>query len=390
MHSPRGCFYPLNALAVHPQGTQKFCLTSSLKPESNPEAFQKQCTDIHAELSRGEWPETCRSCRSKETKGLQSRRQKTWDRKLKVYGADKVEKIRTGQAAPVLRHLEVSFSNVCNLNCAMCSSEFSSSWIGDDAKAVTAGLEFRNFTQSYGKIQRFSEQRMTEILSKSQELDMIIIKGGEPTREPLCLRFLSQLSEQPREIQPIVFLQTNGTRHPKEWLPAIGRDLRLEVGFSLDGWGPVYEWIRGTNFADVMTHFLILDESSEVQSLSIDFTLSAYNAFHFPEFLAQVLELKSRLKKLKICPFFQWAQESYARVDSLRLEDRRQIAEQVRPLFNSAPDFFANFESILAVLEQEQAAESCRNDARRWIDYVSGLRGSHLYDLQPQLKASLL
>lgn len=390
MRDHRGCFYPLNALAVHPQGAQKFCLTSSLEPTENPNEFQEQAMRIHEQLASGEWPESCRSCRTKEAKGLQSRRMKTWLRKLRIYDTKKFNQIQNEQNAPILRHLEISFSNICNLNCAMCSSEFSSSWIQDDAKAVAAGLEFRNFTGSYKAIQRFSKDKMEQLLAKSQELDLVIIKGGEPTRDPLCLEFLNHLSNISFQQTPIVFLQTNGTRHPKEWLPSTQKALHLEVGFSLDGWGPVYEWIRGTDFATVLNHFMILDESPEVKSLSVDFTLSAFNAFHFPEFLTRILELKRKMKKLEICPSFQWAQESYARVDNLLLKDRLLIRELVRPLFESEPLFFANYESILRVLEQEQVNQSVRHDALRWIDHMSNLRGRSLYDLQPQLKSSLL
>ncbi|MNT43836.1 hypothetical protein D3C72_1803270 [compost metagenome] len=41
------------------------------------------------------------------------------------------------------------------------------------------------------------------------------------------------------------------------------------------------------------------------------------------------------------------------------------------------PVFFAN-------------AKDTRRDAVRWIDYMNNLRGRSLYELQPQLKSSLL
>lgn len=388
MQKPHGCFFPLNALAVHPQGTRKFCLTSTLPHCESSVEFKNQRLEIHNELLSGEWPESCRSCRKQEEQGLQSRRLRMWQRKIVIYEKSRAEAIINQQVEPVLRHLEISFSNACNLNCAMCSSEFSTGWISGDVEAVRRGFEFRGFTQRYSGLKRLTEEQVAELLFKCQDVDLLIVKGGEPTREPLCLSFLSGLAKLRAENLPSVFLQTNGTRHPREWLPQIG-GLSLEVGFSLDGWGRTYEWIRGTSFDRVLEHFLYLEDQDQVSGLSIDFTLSVFNCLHFPEFLEKILELKERVTKLKTCPFFQWAQESYARPDNLELSERMKILNKARLLLEAHPDFFLNYGNIMKVLSLNQCNEVGRREAVRWIEYLNELRSDSLYDIHPSLKGAL-
>ena len=190
MKDPKGCFLPLNALAVHPHGAKKFCLTSTLPPVVEENSFELQRAEIHHQLLEGKWPYSCSSCKLKESQNIQSRRTRTWERKIARYGQNDAINILNNQEKSYIRHLEITFSNLCNITCAMCSSEFSSSWINLDKKAIAKGLNFREFTRPYQKINRMTKTLMEEILEHSSEFDLVIIKGGEPTVEPLCLEFL--------------------------------------------------------------------------------------------------------------------------------------------------------------------------------------------------------
>lgn len=305
-----------------------------------------------------------------------------------MYGEAFLSKLAQHQTQPALRHLEISFSNICNLQCAMCSSEFSSSWIADDGKALQAGLEFREFTRKFQSVRRVSPELLDSLLQRAHEIDLLIIKGGEPTRDPLCMDFLTRLARLRPENAPSIFLQTNGTRPPAEWLPSLA-GLQLEIGFSVDGWGEHYEWIRGTSFDRMMEHLHYLDTQPQVKTLGIDFTLSVFNCLHFPEFLENVLRLKSSIKKLDNCSFFQWAQESYARPDNIELSIRESIAEKAGTLMSTDPEFFLNADNILKVLTLPHGNEAQRSKALRWMDYMNNLRGKSLFDLQPALRALL-
>jgi sulfatase maturation enzyme AslB (radical SAM superfamily) len=243
MINQTGCFLPLGALAVHPHGERKFCLTFNLPPGTEEKDFELQRIETHKALLAGEWPAGCRFCKNSEAKGIQSRRTRTWERKSARYGNKESFQMLKEQQVPYIRHLEITFSNLCNLSCAMCTSEFSSSWVKLDKEALRQGFSFREFTRPFHKVNRISESVMDEVLEHVYEYDLIIIKGGEPTIEPLCLEFLKRVGSLRPKDGPYVFIQTNGTRNPAEWLPSL-QGLKAEIGFSLDGWGKVGSWIR--------------------------------------------------------------------------------------------------------------------------------------------------
>lgn len=380
---PQGCFLPMNAVAVHPQGFSHFCLNSTLPPSPSLAGLEENRRSVHRRLLDGEWPDSCRRCENKEKQRLSSRRTLVWERKSRIYGRAEAERLVLAAEKPAVRHLEISFSNLCNLSCAMCSSEFSTGWSRHDRRAREQGLEFRDFTAPFEKPARVSRELLAEILDHADQLDLIIVKGGEPTLEPLCLEFLQKLAGRAKA--PNVFIQSNGTRPPSEWVKEL-RGLRLEIGVSMDGWGPVFEWIRGGKFDQVLSHLRELDQVDFVGGLTIDFTLSLFNGFHLPEFLERVTALRSELTKLKECPVFQWAQQPFASVLNLREADRAKIAEQARPFL--ADGFFLDHEVLLGTLSRPRIDAASRQQALRWLDFITQMRGTAL-SAEPQIRESL-
>lgn len=383
---PHGCFLPLNSVAVHPQGFPHFCLNSTLKTGGSLAELNRQRAAIHAQLAKGEWPGSCSRCLNKEAKGLQSRRTRTWERKIKMYGRERAEAMAR-ESSPRIRHLEISFSNLCNLSCAMCSSEFSTGWAAADKAAIEKGLIFREFTKPFHRVSRISPELIEEILAHAEEFDNLIIKGGEPTRDPACLEFLRRLAERRARPDLAVFIQTNGTRHPREW--ALGLEkLKLEVGISLDGWGPVNDWIRGGGFEKATAHLEFLAGLPFVTKLTVDFTLSAFNVFHLPEFLTEMTALRGRIRKPLTCPVFQWAQQPFANPLSLKTEDRLAVLERCGPLLEQASDFFVNGDGLRQTLALPRLGEESVRQTRAWLGHLNEMRGFPLPG-QERLLASL-
>lgn len=384
---PHGCFLPLNSVAIHPQGFPHFCLNSTLKTGASLAELDLRRAEVHAQLAKGVWPDSCSRCHNKEKKGIHSRRTRTWERKIRMYGRQAAEAMMQ-ESAPRVRHLEISFSNLCNLSCAMCSSEFSTGWAAADRAAMEKGLSFRDFTKPFQRVSRISPELIEEILARAEEFDNIIIKGGEPTRDPACLNFLRKLAERRKRPGLSLFIQTNGTRHPKEW--ALGlRNLELEVGVSLDGWGPVNDWIRGgSSFEKVISHLEILAGLPFVTKLTIDFTLSAFNVFHLPEFLSEVSALRARISKPFTCPVFQWAQQPFANPLSLKTEDRLAVLEICQPLLAEGGEFFVNSDGLKQTLALPRSGEESVRQTRAWLEHLSELRGFPL-PKQEKLVASL-
>jgi sulfatase maturation enzyme AslB (radical SAM superfamily) len=363
----------MNALSIHPQGQAHYCLTSTQTFPSDLQELQNSREEIHYQLQSGAWPATCGKCQRKESKSQQSRRLHMWARKEKIYGYEKSHDYVEKATQPLVRHLDISFSNSCNLSCAMCTSEFSSGWIKHDKQAVAEGLEFRDFTLPFQKISRISEETLDYVLGQIENMDLIIIKGGEPTREPLCLDFLHKVAEK-KKTKTSVFIQSNGTQPPEKWLTGLD-NLEFEMGISMDGWEDVFNWIRGPYFHDVLRHIEALQGRDNVLSLTVDFTLSTFNVFHLPFFLEKILQLKDAYPKIKQCPVFQWVHQIYASPLALPLEDREKVLEKILPLLQAHPSFFLDQEVLIDTLKRPRLKQESVATTLRWFRYLQKIRG---------------
>jgi hypothetical protein len=165
-------------------------------------------------------------------------------------------------------------------------------------------------------------------------------------------------------------------------------NLSLEIGVSLDGWGRVNDWIRGgSSFDQVLSHLEYLAELPFVTKLTVDFTLSAFNVFHLPEFLAQVAALRGRIEKPLSCPVFQWAQQPFANPLALKPEDRLAVLKRCEPLL-ADKDFFVNGDALRQTLALPRLKEESINSARDWLAHLNEVRGFSLPG-QEELLASL-
>lgn len=381
---PEGCFLPLNALSVHPRGFIHFCLSSMLAPERSLAALEPQRHAIHKEFADGRWPESCGPCKRKERQKIQSRRVYTWKRKRKLYGRDLAA--MSGRMESAIRHVDISFSNTCNLACAMCSSEFSSSWIKYDQQALEEGLYFREFVRGFHTPAKIQPELVADILARADDIDLILIKGGEPTKERLCLDFLRELAK--REKKPTVFVQSNGTTDPDLWLRGLD-GLSLGLGISMDGWGQAYEWVRGARFDTVIENLRRLNHHPNVEHVTIDFTLSAFNVLHLPDFLKNVSRLRQEVPKLKECAVTQWAQEVYASPLALPAARRLEIAERVQPIFLENPDFFLDHAVLLEVLRRPALRAAEALTTWRWYGFLNKIRKCGLGDTAEELERLL-
>jgi organic radical activating enzyme len=385
---PSGCFLPLGAISVHPQGHQHFCLTSELPPTKTLSEILPQRLEIHNSLLKGQWPKSCGRCQRKEAGQLQSRRTRTWERKFKIYGRETAAEWVQNRNAAEIRHLDISFSNACNLTCAICSSEFSTQWAKHDAVAESEGLNFRAFTRPYRQLSVVSNEVLAEILDHVDSLDLVIIKGGEPTIQKRCLDFLQALNSRRKRSGLHVFVQSNGTRDPREWVPQLDK-LRLEVGFSIDGIGDIFDWIRSANFDRVMQNLKALQDLPQIERLSVDFTLSLYNCFHLQDYFSELLKFKERFSKLDRCSAFQWVQQPYASPLALNLESRLEVMHQIEPLLRENQDFYLNSEHLLKILPLQQLPAPQVQQARAWYDFMARMRGRTIPRYHESIIASL-
>jgi len=141
-----------------------------------------------------------------------------------------------------IRYIEMSIDNLCNFQCRMCDSKFSSQLQRRDAHMgwrVHKKLE-PNFT-------KFDKHDLSH-------LEYIKLLGGEPFMSPNFEPFLDYLESKGAEFKNIrLQISTNGSRRPSvTLLEKLNRFNEIEINVSLDAWHPVNDYQRiGGLYTDV-------------------------------------------------------------------------------------------------------------------------------------------
>ena len=201
----------------------------------------------------------------------------------------------TNPKAP-LKDLSISLSTDCNLTCAYCSPEWSTSWQKDIDKNGNYELtDFKikndNFAKLWSKIKqksRSTESKFFHLLLKeislAKDLELISIIGGEPLLNNQLEMFLDQTGDKKVTI-------TTGLGVSLSRLSRLLKKMKgMKIVFYVSGetTGKFFEFLRyGASWKDFLTKVMMIsDHGFEVSFIStisnislFDFT-NFYNTFH--------------------------------------------------------------------------------------------------------------
>jgi len=268
------CAYPWAGAAVRPDGSILPCC--KFDHEDRFGNIQDQdprnsvaWKDLRSKMLLGGLLKSCESCYKEEQNGIESLRQQS----LKFYSPRDLEPVR-------LKQLEVSFNNICNLACVMCSEEFSTRW--QTEKSKHRGLESVGIT-AHGF------DYLSWDLSEIKQLKII---GGEPMLSQN--KFIELLNRLDRK-NLAVMIATNTTVLPNNDLKTLLDECR-EVSYkvSLDGVGLVNDWIRWpSNFYEIEQNIDTLENWwKDKENINLEFhtVVGVYNIL----FLEQLVDYVRR------------------------------------------------------------------------------------------------
>lgn len=267
---------------------------------------------IRKKMIRGEKVFECRQCYQEETNGRNSIRQ----RSLKDWGDHEglakaiIEAERNDyylSTGPYF--LEIKPGNLCNLKCRMCN-QFDSSSVASELKILAkkyshliAVSDSRLFDKSALEVD-FSLEQMpnwSEIPHFWQSVSLAIpyletlsFAGGEPTLLPEVHSLLRQCVESGHSKKIHVFLSSNFTYINKELVELSTQFNPFEFIASIDGVGPVQEYIRfPSKWSVVAENFIKVKEHlhQDRVKLLVNLTLQMYNILTFTEVLDWIEQL---------------------------------------------------------------------------------------------------
>ena len=136
---------------------------------------------IRKEMKDGFWPEECSYCEKIETLGLISERTVTSKNFINYFDVTKNLDPLTDDIVPA--YIEVSFSNLCNMQCFYCGSRSSSKWEKDISDNGSYRDEYH--TAGMNNVINYSENEYVDLFFKwlpkiKNKLQWLRITGGEP------------------------------------------------------------------------------------------------------------------------------------------------------------------------------------------------------------------
>ena len=313
MSNPILCPYALGALNYKngfvtscPQQSDRlhtYTDTQVLKPSEiiNSEGFKKH----RKELMSGEWSKGCHLCKEAEDIGSPSMRQdfslSTED--IKKYNTD------TGEIDfSLVQHIELRFSNSCNMACLHCSDVYSSGWMTklkhyeSDAedkkhKLIQLTREFHKQNKDEDLSISISIHEMEEIVNDLNthfpNIQKIDFAGGEVLYQKQFFPCLEKLASHPNAPNICLTFHTNfnATFDPVELSRLLQPFSRGLIHMSLDAGTNIYSYFRTGNWEilkDNIKKFRAVDKKCE---MNIVCTTSAYQIMDIENLFASFLTL---------------------------------------------------------------------------------------------------
>ena len=383
------CLIPFMGFNIHPTGKWQLCSSAR---EQNPLDLRSTTPSIwngeklyfvrEKMQANQEVLPSCVGCYQLEKEGVASKRTRFNKKRLKLYGEDICYRSVYEEKKPVLE-LDISFSNVCNLDCVMCNSEYSSSWIQKDKKAFAKGLDFRGTKQN--KFWTLEKQFIDSLIETcKKDIRLILIKGGEPFVDKNCLYFLSKLSEMGTREDLTIYIQTNGTLIDSEFISAL-RGLNIEISFSVDALGTHYSWIRGFDFEKMLENFKKLEALKNIKHSYFNYTVNAFNFHRVSEFIEFFITQKKENKKLRRLSF-SIAHEKYLNFRVFHQDIRKRFLKQIEQMAHKLKvkeDFLDGYTSVLQELSLPVLDKDSFQNFRKWLSFCNSLRKQKLQDIDP-------
>lgn len=275
---PSFCPVPWQEMTIDPQGWIVPCCHSTdykiihiSKVSDLNQVFESdKFQDIRKSFENQQLPPSCARCVEKNKKGIDT---------LRTHRLKNIESFNT-EVTDLIR-LEVDLSNLCNQQCVMCSSTYSTQWTVDDEILSEWG---RN-SLKYRSLEDIDLNKIIKIVNQLVELT---VKGGEPTIDPRFEKLLEHVNPK-TQIRVVTNLQ-----NPRPKIFEIIKKLpNLKVVVSVDGTNELYNWIRGGDWDKTRSNLIELGKSRKNFPIQITMSLNYWSLPTLSTDLKNLQQLKN-------------------------------------------------------------------------------------------------
>lgn len=167
-----------------------------------------------------------------------------------------------------VRYIEMSIDNICNLQCQMCNSKFSSKLIRRDE--MLGNTVYKKLEPSFRKLDSVD----------LSNLDRVKILGGEPFITPNFSKFIDYLTERADPSRILIDIVTNATTIPSNSLiKKLNKFKFININISLDAYDKANDYQRvGGDFQQTYNNSLKYMEIFTNAEFSYHVTVSTLTA----------------------------------------------------------------------------------------------------------------
>jgi len=239
------CVYPFVHSLIKTSGEFRPCCVSegatghNIKTHSIAEWWHSDYLQtLRTQFLNNERPDSCSACWQNEDQGIRSLRRQA-NNEYQIYNKKYIEKMIKTFDWPGSRpvDIEVQLTNLCNLSCLMCTETSSSQLLVENKKLKISNYSQNDYAVTTGTIDKIKEWLLTKP-------ECIRLRGGESTIVPEIKDLLKWTIDNNLTSNIKLQLCTNATRFDTEWKDIMESFSSSRVMISIDGVGPVYDYIR--------------------------------------------------------------------------------------------------------------------------------------------------
>lgn len=254
-------------------------------------------------LDRGEWPSDCNLCQiAEEVDNTVSMRQ-DYPADLSTYDPTTGEVSFDG-----LKHVELRFSNSCNMACLHCSEVYSSQWgsrlknyIPDD---IDKEYNLEQLTQTQHRLgdndvtkidikTPYAIQIAEDLVKNFPNIEKIDFAGGEVLYQKQFFPTLDALSKHPNAKNILLFFHTNFNAefNVEELSELLSRFGTSQIKISVDAGKNIYSYFRDGKWSVLVDNLKKLKAVNNFTRVDTVVTTSIYQVMDIDNIMMSLIEL---------------------------------------------------------------------------------------------------
>jgi len=305
--------------------------------------------DVRQKMLKGEPVPECNGCYKQEALDQMSLRQR-----YNNHFKDKTQKHYP-------QYLDLDFSNLCNLQCIMCNPGRSSQW----SKELGEKL-----------IKPIGKDSIDQILDMSENVEHILLQGGEPSIMPEFEYLLQSLVDKGLSKNITIDCISNLTNVKNKFYNLLESFKKVDIDVSVDAYGLQNDYIRfPSKFKTIEKNLNELSEKSYQVNLGI--TIQVLSMFRFYDFLSWISKMQKIFEnKRKKLGLNMWFVNDPAMLDIHTAPNRlkEHFVNQIT-LFKKEhnTNFDTKFSLSLRTLEKTLVKQHKKENIQGTIDYIETL-----------------